>query len=99
MAQYLEHHEGRPVGEADVRFMAAELALGMAAMHARQILYRDLKPANVLIDEDGHMRLVDMGMATKLDPETGRRKSVCGTQRYMAPETHKQNLKAIHQVG
>jgi len=49
-------------------------------------VYRDLKPANVLIDDAGHMRVVDMGMASKLDPETKKRKSVCGTQRYMAPE-------------
>ena len=86
LAGYLEAHDGRPVAEAEVRFMVAQLALALAHMHARSILYRDLKPANVLIDEDGHLRVVDMGMATKLDPETGRRKSVCGTQRYMAPE-------------
>ena len=42
--------------------------------------------AQVLIDDRGHMRIVDMGMASRLDPETKRRKSVCGTQRYMAPE-------------
>ena len=63
-----------------------EFYLCISANSARQMLYRDLKPANVLIDADGHMRMVDMGMATRLDPATGRRKSVCGTQRYMAPE-------------
>jgi serine/threonine protein kinase len=67
-----------------VRFMVAQLALALSHMHAKQMLYRDLKPANVLIDEHGHLRVVDMGMATKLDPETGRRKSVCGTQRCVA---------------
>jgi len=86
MAEYLVAHDGKPVEEAGVRFMVAQLALALAHMHSKQMLYRDLKPANVLIDEDGHLRVVDMGMATKLDPDTGRRKSVCGTQRYMAPE-------------
>jgi len=86
MAEYLVAHDGRPVEEQGVRFMVAELTLALAHMHSKQMLYRDLKPANVLIDEHGHLRVVDMGMATKLDPETGRRKSVCGTQRYMAPE-------------
>jgi len=86
MAEYLVAHDGKPVEEQGVRFMVAELALALSHMHSKQMLYRDLKPANVLIDEHGHLRVVDMGMATKLDPETGRRKSVCGTQRYMAPE-------------
>ena len=52
LAGYLEAHDGRPVAEAEVRFMVAQLALALAHMHARSILYRDL-PANVLIDEDG----------------------------------------------
>ena len=86
MAEYLVAHDGKPVEEEGVRFMVAQLALALSHMHEKQMLYRDLKPANVLIDEHGHLRVVDMGMATKLDPETGRRKSVCGTQRYMAPE-------------
>lgn len=66
--------------------MLAELSCGLAHMHSQEIVYRDLKPANVLVDDQGHMRIVDMGMASRLDPETKRRKSVCGTQRYMAPE-------------
>jgi len=86
LARYLEKHEGKPMREEEVRFMAGQLVCALAHMHKQTIVYRDLKPANVLIDTEGHLRMVDMGMASKLDPETGRRKSVCGTQRYMAPE-------------
>mmetsp|Transcript_14049 Transcript_14049/g.42850 ORF Transcript_14049/g.42850 Transcript_14049/m.42850 type:complete len:702 (+) Transcript_14049:171-2276(+) len=86
LARYLEAHDGKPMREPEVRFMTAQLVLALAHMHARSIVYRDLKPANVLIDDAGHLRMVDMGMASRLDPETGKRKSVCGTQRYMAPE-------------
>jgi len=86
MAQYLDNHDGRPVREDEIRFIVAELVLALDHMHSKEIVYRDLKPANVLIDDAGHMRVVDMGMASHLDPETKRRKSVCGTQRYMAPE-------------
>jgi len=53
-------------------------------MHSREMIYRDLKPANVLLDASGHVRLVDMGMA--IATEGKMRQSVCGTQRYMAPE-------------
>jgi len=86
MAQYLDNHDGRPVREDEIRFIVAELVLALNHMHEKEIIYRDLKPANVLIDDAGHMRVVDMGMASHLDPETKKRKSVCGTQRYMAPE-------------
>ena len=80
MAQYLDNHDGRPVREDEIRFIVAELVLALAHMHKMEIVYRDLKPANVLIDDNGHMRVVDMGMASHLDPETKKRKSVCGTQ-------------------
>jgi serine/threonine protein kinase len=81
LARYLEKHEGKPMREEEVRFMTGQLVCALAHMHKQTIVYRDLKPANVLIDTEGHLRMVDMGMASKLDPETGRRKSVCGTQR------------------
>ena len=86
LASYLDAHEGQPVAIDELRFCLAQLTCGLAHIHTRGIVYRDLKPANVLVDDQGHMRIVDMGMASRLDPETGRRKSVCGTQRYMAPE-------------
>ena len=86
LASYLDAHEGRPMDVAAIRFVTAQLACGLAHIHSHDIVYRDLKPANVLIDDAGHMRIVDMGMASRLDPETRRRKSVCGTKRYMAPE-------------
>ena len=86
LASYLDAHGGRPVEIDELRFIVAELACGLAHIHSHEIVYRDLKPANVLIDDGGHMRIVDMGMASRLDPETKKRKSVCGTKRYMAPE-------------
>ena len=86
LASYLDAHERQPVQLGELRFIIAQLTCGLAHIHSHDIVYRDLKPANVLIDDGGHMRIVDMGMASRLDPETKRRKSVCGTQRYMAPE-------------
>jgi len=50
------------------------------------VLYRDLKPENLLIDEFGHIRLIDMGLATRITKSQPRRMSRVGTECYMAPE-------------
>src|SRR5207244_11973374 len=69
--------------------IGAELAAGLAAAHAEGILHRDVKPANVLLGEDGRARLADFGIAQALD-ESGatltEAGNVVGTLRYMAPE-------------
>ena len=55
-------------------------------IHAQNILYRDLKPENLLMDADGHIRLIDMGLAQFVTPQVPTRTSRVGTDCYMAPE-------------
>jgi serine/threonine protein kinase len=45
------------------RFIAAELILAMQYVHSKNVLFRDLKPENVLIDRLGHIRLADFGLS------------------------------------
>ena len=58
----------------------------IAYMHNEKILYRDLKPENLLVDDEGHVRLIDMGLAVRWSGEKPRRTSRVGTDCYMAPE-------------
>eukprot|EP00045_Choanoeca_perplexa_P015219 m.186306 g.186306 ORF g.186306 m.186306 type:complete len:296 (+) comp16919_c0_seq21:117-1004(+) len=58
--------------------------MGLAHIHSRDLIYRDLKPANVLLDGQGHARISDLGLARHT--KRGLPTSECGTVGYMAPE-------------
>ncbi|XP_078734561.1 putative serine/threonine-protein kinase PRKY isoform X1 [Lampetra fluviatilis] len=64
-------------------FFAAEITCALAYLHSRAVVYRDLKPENVLLDRDGHVKLTDFGFAKILQDRTW---TMCGTPEYLAPE-------------
>ena len=71
---------------AQVQLVIMETVIVIAYCHTENVLYRDLKPENLLIDPSGHVRLIDMGLAARTTPAQPRRMTKVGTDCYMAPE-------------
>ncbi|KAJ9458537.1 RAC family serine/threonine-protein kinase-like protein [Diplonema papillatum] len=70
--------------ESRARFYTAEIALALSHLHSLGVIYRDLKPENLVLDGEGHVMLTDFGLA-KTNAK-GTTYTFCGTPEYMAPE-------------
>lgn len=81
---HLYQHEN--FSESEVRIFIAELILALEQLHMLNIIYRDVKLENILIDADGHIVLTDFGLSKELSGSS-RTHSFCGTIEYMAPGT------------
>ena len=83
MFWYLQK-EGR-FPEARSKFYVAEIILALEYLHQNDVIYRDLKPENLLLDADGHVVLCDFGLS-KVNIESEKAQSIIGTTEYLAPE-------------
>jgi len=68
------------------KFYCTQIILAIYHLHQNCIVYRDLKPENVLIDKDGYAKLTDFGLSKENVKSATDAKTLCGTPEYLAPE-------------
>jgi len=79
-------HKDRRFTEERARMYLAEILLAIEDLHKRDIIYRDLKPDNIVYDSAGHALLTDFGLSKEGVAGANQAKSFCGSPAYLAPE-------------
>ena len=83
LVQYLYSRTKKRFPNPVAKFYAAEVTLALDYLHSQGIIYRDLKPENLLLDRHGHLKITDFGFAKEVPDITW---TLCGTPDYLAPE-------------
>ena len=72
--------------ERETQYYGYQILLGLKYIHSLKVLHRDLKLGNLLLTEKLDVKLADFGLATILEYEGERKRTICGTPNYIAPE-------------
>ncbi|XP_061685671.1 serine/threonine-protein kinase PLK1-like [Syngnathoides biaculeatus] len=80
------HKRRKAVTEPEARYYMTQLLRGVQYLHNNRIIHRDLKLGNIFLNDDMDVKIGDFGLATKIEFDDERKKTLCGTPNYIAPE-------------
>jgi len=79
-------HRDKRFDEGRAKIYLAQILLAIEELHKRDIIFRDLKPDNIVFDEDGNALLTDFGLSKEGIMNNSAAMSFCGSPAYLAPE-------------
>lgn len=80
------HKRRKAVTEPEARYYMTQLLKGVHYLHKNRVIHRDLKLGNIFLNDDMELKIGDFGLATKIEFDGERKKTLCGTPNYIAPE-------------
>uniref|UniRef100_A0AAY4C6V5 Serine/threonine-protein kinase PLK n=1 Tax=Denticeps clupeoides TaxID=299321 RepID=A0AAY4C6V5_9TELE len=80
------HKRRKAVTEPEARYFMRQTILGCMYLHNNRVIHRDLKLGNLFLSDDMEVKIGDFGLATKIEFDGERKKTLCGTPNYIAPE-------------
>ncbi|KAK6973775.1 serine/threonine-protein kinase PLK1 [Biomphalaria glabrata] len=80
------HKRRKAVTEPEARYFSLQIIEACQYLHNNKVIHRDLKLGNLFLNDEMELKIGDFGLATKLDYEGERKKTLCGTPNYIAPE-------------
>ncbi|TRY64457.1 hypothetical protein DNTS_017140 [Danionella cerebrum] len=80
------HKRRKAVTEPEARYFMCQTIQGVQYLHNNRVIHRDLKLGNLFLNDDMDVKIGDFGLATKIEFDGERKKTLCGTPNYIAPE-------------
>nr|CAA44963.1 protein kinase [Drosophila melanogaster]prf//1804262A protein kinase [Drosophila sp. (in: flies)] len=80
------HKRRKSITEFECRYYIYQIIQGVKYLHDNRIIHRDLKLGNLFLNDLLHVKIGDFGLATRIEYEGERKKTLCGTANYIAPE-------------
>lgn len=84
--EFMRRRPPKRLAEPEAIFYVYELILALQYLHRRRVIHRDLKLGNLFLDQSMRLKVGDFGLAAQLEYDGERKRTICGTPNYIAPE-------------